>query len=27
MPPLTSTDDDVQLFIDTFKQVLAPAAA
>ena len=27
MPPLTSTEDDVQLFIDTFKQVLAPAAA
>ncbi len=27
MPPLTSTDDDVQLFIDTFKQVLVPAAA
>ncbi|NBB72347.1 MAG: aminotransferase class III-fold pyridoxal phosphate-dependent enzyme [Bacteroidetes bacterium] len=27
MPPLTSTDDDVQRFIDTFKQVLAPAAA
>lgn len=27
MPPLTSSDDDVQLFIDTFKHVLAPAAA
>ena len=27
MPPLTSSDDDVALFIDTFKQVLAPAAA
>jgi len=27
MPPLTSTDDDVKRFIDTFKQVLAPAAA
>jgi acetylornithine aminotransferase/acetylornithine/N-succinyldiaminopimelate aminotransferase len=27
MPPLTSTDEDVQLFIDTFEQVLAPTAA
>jgi acetylornithine/succinyldiaminopimelate/putrescine aminotransferase len=27
MPPLTATDEDVRLFIDTFIQVLAPAAA
>ena len=27
MPPLTATDDDVQLFIDTFKQVLTPTTA